>query len=124
MLRYADVESILLAEPAAACHAGIGRMAVAVTSIPMKQAALAILVGLGVWAPCLPLCARPLTAERLRQAPDDPANFLIDGRYQRGEALLARMRQHGELPDTLRAGRCRFDLAGDPGVAYYVRTCK
>lgn len=90
---------------------------------PMKQAALAILVGLGLWASCQPLCARPLTVERLRQAPDDPANFLIDGRYQRGEALLARMRQHGELPDTLRAGRCRFDLAGDTGVAYYVKSC-
>lgn len=67
--------------------------------------------------------ARPVTVDRLRQDPREPENFLVDGHYLRGEALLAGMRRRGELPDTLHAGRCRFDLAGDPGVAYYVRTC-
>ena len=41
----------------------------------------------------------------------------------RGEARLAKMRQEGRLPDTFRRDGCRYDLAGDPAVAYYVETC-
>lgn len=67
--------------------------------------------------------AAPVTVARLRQDPREPNNFLVDGEYLRGEARLAEMRRRGELPDTLRSGRCRFDLAGDPEVVYYVRTC-
>jgi hypothetical protein len=67
--------------------------------------------------------ARTLTADRLTPATDDPESYLIDGHFQRGEARLARMRRNGELPDTLRAGGCRFDLAGDVEVAYYVKSC-
>ncbi len=42
----------------------------------------------------------------------------------RGEARLAKMRREGRLPDTFTRGTCRYDLAGDPAVAYYVKTCK
>ncbi len=42
----------------------------------------------------------------------------------RGEARLAKMRREGRLPDTFRRGGCRYNLAGDPAVAYYVKTCK
>lgn len=28
------------------------------------------------------------------------------------------------LPDTFACGRCRYDLAGDAGAAYYLRTCR
>lgn len=68
--------------------------------------------------------ARAPTAARLRQAPDDPQAYLIDGRYQRGTERLARMRRRGELPDRIIAGPCTYDLAGDIGVAYYVKTCR
>lgn len=67
--------------------------------------------------------AKPLTADHLKQAGDDPNAWLVDGKYVRGEAKLARMRRAGELPDRIRAGQCVFALAGDVGVAYYVRTC-
>ena len=72
---------------------------------------------------CRAASARSLTADRLTPAADDPDAYVIDGRYQRGEARLARMRAKGELPDTVHAGACHFDLAGDPGVAYYVKSC-
>lgn len=35
---------------------------------------------------------------------------------------LAAMRSR--LPDTFACGRCRYDLAGDAGAAYYLRTCR
>ena len=35
---------------------------------------------------------------------------------------LAEMRSR--LPDTFACGRCRYDLAGDAGGAYYLRTCR
>ena len=35
---------------------------------------------------------------------------------------LAQMRN--QLPDTFACGRCRYDLAGDAGAAYYLRTCR
>jgi hypothetical protein len=41
-----------------------------------------------------------------------------------GEALLARMRRGGCLPDTFNRASCRYDLGGDPGAAYYVKTCR
>lgn len=41
-----------------------------------------------------------------------------------GAALLAKMRREGKLPDRFVCGRCEYDLAGDPGAAYYVMTCK
>jgi hypothetical protein len=37
--------------------------------------------------------------------------------------LLAKMRRDGKLPDKFVCGRCEYDLAGDPGAAYYVKTC-
>jgi hypothetical protein len=42
----------------------------------------------------------------------------------RGEARLASMRRAGRLPDTFVRGRCTYNLAGDPEVAYYVKTCR
>lgn len=41
-----------------------------------------------------------------------------------GEKLLANMRREGKLPDKFVCGRCAYDLAGDPGAAYYVKTCR
>jgi hypothetical protein len=41
-----------------------------------------------------------------------------------GEARIAKMRREGGLPDTFVRGRCLYELAGDPGAAYYVRTCR
>jgi hypothetical protein len=41
-----------------------------------------------------------------------------------GTARLAKMRRDGKLPDRFVCGRCAYDLAGDPGAAYYVKTCK
>ena len=40
----------------------------------------------------------------------------------RDATLLAEMRR--QLPDTFACGRCRYDLAGDRGAAYYLRTCR
>jgi hypothetical protein len=37
---------------------------------------------------------------------------------------LARMRREGKLPDSFVRGGCRYNLAGDPGAAYYVKTCR
>ena len=41
-----------------------------------------------------------------------------------GTEILAKMRREGRLPDSFVCGRCKYDLGGDPGVAYYVKTCK
>jgi hypothetical protein len=41
----------------------------------------------------------------------------------RGAARLAKMRREGRLPDTFVRGGCRYNLAGDPAVAYYVKEC-
>jgi hypothetical protein len=41
-----------------------------------------------------------------------------------GEKRLARMRRDGKLPDTFLRGRCTYNLAGDTGAAYYVKTCR
>jgi hypothetical protein len=41
-----------------------------------------------------------------------------------GTARLAKMRREGRLPDTFVRGRCEYSLAGDPGAAYYVKTCR
>ena len=40
----------------------------------------------------------------------------------RDATLLAEMRRR--LPDTFACGRCRYDLAGDLGAAYYLKTCR
>jgi hypothetical protein len=40
----------------------------------------------------------------------------------RDATLLAEMRRR--LPDTFACGRCRYDLAGDQGAAYYLKTCR
>ena len=37
---------------------------------------------------------------------------------------LSRMRREGKLPDKFVCGKCKYDLGGDPGAAYYVKTCK
>jgi hypothetical protein len=37
---------------------------------------------------------------------------------------LLRMRREGKLPDTFVCGRCEYNIGGDPGAAYYVKTCK
>lgn len=39
-------------------------------------------------------------------------------------ALLAEMHQAGRLPDSFACGRCRYDLAGDRAVSYYVKSCR
>jgi hypothetical protein len=36
--------------------------------------------------------------------------------------LIAKMRKAGQLPDTFVCGRYRYDIAGDPGTTYYVKT--
>ncbi len=41
-----------------------------------------------------------------------------------GEERLAKMRREGKLPDTFVRGPCTYNLAGDPGAAYYVKTCR
>lgn len=41
-----------------------------------------------------------------------------------GEKRLARMRREGKLPDTIVRGTCTYNLAGDTGAAYYVKTCR
>jgi hypothetical protein len=41
-----------------------------------------------------------------------------------GAKLLAKMRREGRLPDSFVCGRCEYNLGGDPGVAYYVKTCR
>jgi hypothetical protein len=40
----------------------------------------------------------------------------------RDATTLAEVRRR--LPDTFACGRCRYDLAGDLGGAYYLRTCR
>jgi hypothetical protein len=42
----------------------------------------------------------------------------------RGVERLAKMRRDGHLPDTFVRGHCTYNLAGDPGVAYYAKTCR
>ena len=41
-----------------------------------------------------------------------------------GEKLTGRLRREGQLPDSFVCGRCRYDLRGDPGAAYYIKTCR
>lgn len=41
-----------------------------------------------------------------------------------GEKVTEKMRQEGKLPDKFVCGRCEYDLAGDAGAAYYVKTCR
>ena len=38
--------------------------------------------------------------------------------------LIAKLRREGKLPDKFACGRCQYDLRGDPGAAYYVKTCR
>lgn len=38
--------------------------------------------------------------------------------------VIAKMRREGKLPDSYVKGRCRYDLGGDPGAAYYHVTCR
>jgi hypothetical protein len=40
-----------------------------------------------------------------------------------GETLTGKLRQEGRLPDSFVCGRCRYDLRGDPGAAYYIKSC-
>ena len=40
-----------------------------------------------------------------------------------GEKLTGKLRQEGRLPDSFVCGRCRYDLRGDPGAAYYIKNC-
>jgi hypothetical protein len=40
-----------------------------------------------------------------------------------GEKLTGKLRQEGRLPDSFVCGRCRYDLRGDPGAAYYIKSC-
>jgi|tagenome__1003787_1003787.scaffolds.fasta_scaffold19586457_2 hypothetical protein len=41
-----------------------------------------------------------------------------------GAKLLAKMRREGRLPDSFVCGGCEYNLGGEPGVAYYVKTCR
>jgi hypothetical protein len=41
-----------------------------------------------------------------------------------GAERLAKMRREGRLPDSFVCGRCEYSLGGDPGAAYYVKTCR
>jgi hypothetical protein len=40
------------------------------------------------------------------------------------EKRIAKMRAAGQLPDTFVCGRCTYNLGGDPGAAWYAKTCK
>jgi hypothetical protein len=41
-----------------------------------------------------------------------------------GAARIAKMRREGRLPDTFVRGRCTYELGGDPGVVFYVKSCR
>jgi hypothetical protein len=41
-----------------------------------------------------------------------------------GVKRLAKMRREGKLPDTFVRRPCTYNLAGDTGAAYYVKTCR
>jgi hypothetical protein len=49
-------------------------------------------------------------------------SILTQANPVRDATLLAEMRR--QLPNTFACGRCRYDLAGDRGAAYYLRTCR
>lgn len=88
----------------------------------MTTKALAFTLSLAL-LPVSQSLAAGLSVGRLKPSKNEPGVYLIDGHYIRNEKLLLQMRKRGELPDTLVAGKCHYDLAGDTGVAYYVRTC-
>jgi hypothetical protein len=37
---------------------------------------------------------------------------------------LMKMRRQGKLPDTFVRGRCKYNIAGDSGATYYVKSCR
>jgi hypothetical protein len=39
-------------------------------------------------------------------------------------ARIKQLRDAGKLPDTFVRGRCTYNLGGDPGTAWYYRSCK
>jgi hypothetical protein len=41
----------------------------------------------------------------------------------RGSALIAELREQGRLLDAFKCGRCRYDLVGEAGAAYYIKSC-
>jgi len=41
-----------------------------------------------------------------------------------GAERLAKMRKEGRLPDKFVCGPCEYNLGGDPGAAYYVKSCR
>lgn len=73
-----------------------------------------------------PLVSRPDPAPPLRLA----ATACFGGRTTPTEdhpildrKRISAMRRAGQLPDTFVCGRCRYDIGGDPGAVYYVKTC-
>jgi hypothetical protein len=42
----------------------------------------------------------------------------------RDASLIEQLQQDGWLVDTFNCGRCSYYLTGDPGTAYYLRTCR
>ena len=54
-------------------------------------------------------CRGPIASE---------AHLILDSK------LIAKLRREGKLPDKFVCGRCQYDLRGDPGAAYYVKTCR
>ena len=86
-------------------------------------------LSLGMSATLVLLCSgtsRDAAAETLRgveQRRGQAQIGLRDGEVVRGEARIAEMRRLGQLPDSFKRNGCRYDLAGDPAAAYYVKTC-
>lgn len=88
------------------------------TGIGLGISAILVLLGSGT--------SRDAAAETLRGTEQrrGPAQVgLRDGEVVRGEARIAEMRRRGQLPDSFQRNGCRYDLAGDPAAAYYVKTC-
>lgn len=105
------------------------RLALPLTTMVMRRLSVLLCTILmistgGVYA--TPLISRPNPAPLLRLA----ATTCFGGRTIPNEAhpilnskRISGMRRAGQLPDTFVCGRCRYDIAGDPGAVYYVKTC-
>jgi hypothetical protein len=57
-------------------------------------------------------------------ATDCKGPIALEGNPIMGEKLTEKMRNEGRLPDSFVCGRCRYELRGDPGAAYYIKTCR
>jgi hypothetical protein len=88
------------------CSGLAGNAGVAASALPMGRSEgperLLVAAATSSFTGTIPTEARPIT----------------------GEARIAKMRAEGRLPDTFVRGRCTYNLAGDPAVVYYVKSCR